>query len=390
MIEPVAENVTGGVSQWLNDKILSGALSEDPIQTRAGRALDETLVRLSGYDPKSGFLGLFNRGPVPKGLYLWGGVGRGKSMLMDVFFRLAPIEQKKRVHFHAFMIDVHARINHWRKLDKAGRRASPHLKRGDGDDPIVPVARSLAEEATLLCFDEFHVTDITDAMILARLFEALWEEGVVVVATSNRSPDDLYKNGLNRALFEPFIRMMPDHFVVFDFDGQTDHRLRQLTAAPVYYAPLGESTDAEMDAAWARITGNAKMRPMVLTAQGRALTIDRTGSGAARESFDKLCNRALGAADYLAIAETFHTLMLDGVPKMDRDSRNQAKRFVSLIDALYENRTKLIVSADAQPDDLYSTGDGAFEFERTASRLIEMRSEDYLAKSRKVGDGQSQ
>jgi cell division protein ZapE len=378
------------VSQWLDDKIKSGALSGDPVQARAAGALDETLTRLAKYDPKSGFLGLFNRDSAPKGLYLWGGVGRGKSMLMDVFFRLAPIEQKQRVHFHAFMIDVHARINQWRKLDKVERRASPYHKRGDGDDPIVPVARALAEQATLLCFDEFHVTDITDAMILARLFEALWGAGVVVVATSNRSPTDLYKNGLNRALFVPFIDIMPDHFVIFDFDGQTDHRLRQLTAAPVYYAPLGDNTEVEMDAAWARITGNAKMRPVVLTAQGRNLTIDRTGSGAARESFDKLCNRALGAADYLAIAETFHTLMLDGVPKMDRDSRNQAKRFVALIDALYETRTKLIVSADAQPDDLYLSGDGAFEFERTASRLIEMRSEDYLAKSRKVGDGQSQ
>lgn len=378
------------VSHWLNDKIASGALSADPVQARCAEALDEMLIRLADYDPKSGFLGLFRPDPTPKGLYLWGGVGRGKSMLMDVFFRLAPITAKRRVHFHAFMIDVHARINDWRKLDKAGRRASPHHNRGDGDDPIVPVARSIAQQATLLCFDEFHVTDITDAMILARLFEALWDEGVVVVATSNRPPRDLYKNGLNRALFEPFTRMMPNYLVIFDFDGQTDHRLRQLTAAPVYYAPLGENTDVKMDAAWARITGNAKMRQVVLTAQGRDLTIERTGSGAARESFDNLCNRALGAADYLAMAETFHTLMLDAVPKMDRDSRNMAKRFVALIDALYENRTKLIISADAQPDELYSSGDGAFEFERTASRLIEMRSEDYLAKSRKVGDGQSQ
>ena len=374
------------VSLWLDAKIASGALAADPIQTRAAAALDEALDRLDGYTPKSGLLSLFNREPAPKGLYLWGGVGRGKSMLMDVFFRLAPTPAKRRVHFHAFMIDVHARINDWRKLDKAGRRASPHHQRGDGDDPIVPTARAIAEQATLLCFDEFHVTDITDAMILARLFEALWAQGVVIVATSNRPPDELYKNGLNRALFEPFIAMMPDHLVIFDFDGRTDHRLRQLTAAPVYCAPLNEATRAEMDDAWARITGNAKMRPTVVTAQGRNLTIERTGSGAARDSFANLCDRALGAADYLAIAKTFHTLMLDDVPKMDRDSRNMAKRFVSLIDALYETRTKLIVSADAQPGELYSAGDGAFEFERTASRLIEMRSESYLAEARKVGD----
>jgi cell division protein ZapE len=374
------------VSQWLVDKVEAKALTADAIQDRAAGALDEMLTRLDSYDPKSGFLGLFGSDPTPKGLYLWGGVGRGKSMLMDVFFRLAPIEQKQRVHFHAFMIDVHARINNWRKLDKAGRRANPHHKRGDGDDPIVPVARSIAQQAMLLCFDEFHVTDITDAMILARLFEALWAEGVIVVATSNRPPDDLYKNGLNRALFEPFIKTMPDHLVIFDFDGETDHRLRQLTAAPVYYAPLSVATDAAMDATWARVTGNAKMRPMVLTAQGRDMTIARTGSGAARDSFDNLCNRPLGAADYLVVAKTFHTLMLDGVPKMDRDSRNQAKRFVALIDALYETRTKLIVSADAQPEDLYPSGDGAFEFERTVSRLVEMRSESYLAEARKVGE----
>jgi cell division protein ZapE len=374
------------VSQWLVDKVEAKALTADAIQDRAAGALDEMLTRLDSYDPKSGFLGLFGSDPTPKGLYLWGGVGRGKSMLMDVFFRLAPIEQKQRVHFHAFMIDVHARINNWRKLDKAGRRANPHHKRGDGDDPIVPVARSIAQQAMLLCFDEFHVTDITDAMILARLFEALWAEGVIVVATSNRPPDDLYKNGLNRALFEPFIKTMPDHLVIFDFDGETDHRLRQLTAAPVYYAPLSVATDAAMDATWARVTGNAKMRPMVLTAQGRDMTIARTGSGAARDSFDNLCNRPLGAADYLVVAKTFHTLMLDGVPKMDRDSRNQAKRFVALIDALYETRTKLIVSADAQPEDLYPSGDGSFEFERTVSRLVEMRSESYLAEARKVGE----
>jgi len=378
------------VSDWLTAKVEADALTADPIQARAAAALDDMLQRLGDYDPKSGFLGLFGGDDAPKGLYLWGGVGRGKSMLMDVFFRLAPIEPKRRVHFHAFMIDVHARINEWRKLDKAGRRANSHHRRGDGDDPIVPVARSIAADATLLCFDEFHVTDITDAMILARLFEALWRAGVVVVATSNRPPEDLYKNGLNRALFEPFIAKMPDHLEIFDFDGKTDHRLRQLTAAPVYYAPLGPDTDAAMDSAWARITGNAKMRPTRITVQGRAMMIARTGSGAARESFQNLCDRPLGAADYLAIAETFHTLMLDGVPKMERDSRNQAKRFVALIDALYETRTKLIVSADAQPSGLYPSGDGAFEFERTASRLIEMRSEAYLAEARQIGTGEGE
>ncbi len=369
---------------WLRDKVEAGALTADPVQERAAAALDDTLDRLSGYDADPGFLGLFGRDETPKGLYLWGGVGRGKSMLMDVFFRFAPLQRKRRVHFHAFMIDVHARIRDWRRLDRAGRRASPHHKRGDGDDPIPPVARSIAAEAVLLCFDEFQVNDITNASILARLFEALWEEGVVVVATSNRAPRDLYKNGLNRSLFEPFIAMMPNHLVIFDFDGETDHRLRQLTAAPVYHCPLGPGTDTAMDEIWTRITGDAKMRPTTLSVQGREIDLDRTGSGAARAGFAELCDRALGAADYLGIAETFHTLMLENVPIMGPDMRNQAKRFVALIDALYETKTKLIVSAAAEPADLYASGDGSFEFERTASRLIEMRSQTYLAEARRV------
>ena len=374
------------VVNWLSDKVASGALADDPMQQQAAVALDDMLEKLSDYDPAPNFLRVFGREKPPKGLYLWGGVGRGKSMLMDVFFRFAPTQRKRRVHFHAFMIDVHARIRDWRRLDKAGRRASPHHKRGDGDDPIPPVARSIAAEATLLCFDEFQVNDITNASLLARLFEWLWSQGVVVVATSNRPPQDLYKNGLNRALFVPFIEMMPDHLVIFDFDGQTDHRLRALTAAPVYQSPLGDETDAAMDEIWTRITGDAKMRPTELTVLGRTLTLDKTGSGAARASFDDLCDRALGAADYLAIAETFHTLMLDHVPQMGADMRNQATRFVALIDALYETRTKLIISAETQPDQLYVSGDGSFEFERTASRLIEMRSEDYLAEARLVGE----
>ena len=371
----------GPVSAWLEAKVEDGALMADPVQMRAAGALDAVVARLDGYDPDRGLLGLF-RDDTPRGLYLWGGVGRGKSMLMDLFFRAAPLSPKRRVHFHAFMLDVHGRINAWRKLDRAGRRASPHHRRGDGDDPIAPVARSIAAEARLLCFDEFHVTDITDAMILARLFEDLWEAGVVVVATSNRAPQDLYKNGLNRKLFEPFIAMLGEHMEVFDFSGDTDHRLRQLTAAPVYYTPLGPDTDAAMDAAWRRITAGATMRSTELLVQGRTLVLEHTGSGAARETFQALCERPLGAADYLAVAETFHTLMLDGVPVMGREDRNAAKRFVSLIDALYETRTKLVMSAEAEPAGLYAEGDGAFEFARTVSRLMEMRSEEYLSSGR--------
>ncbi len=374
------------VTAWLDAKVASGALEADPVQRRAAGALDGMLARLADFERSNGFFARFRRSETPRGLYMWGGVGRGKSMLMDVFFRLAPVRAKRRVHFHAFMIDVHARIGRYRKMSESERRASPHHRRGDGDDPIAPVARSIADDAALLCFDEFHVTDITDAMILARLFEALWEEEVVVVATSNRPPRDLYKNGLNRALFEPFIDMMGEHLEIFDFDGETDHRLRALTKAPVYYSPLGPETTAAMDAAWARITADAAMRPAEIAVQGRTLTIARTGSGAAREDFQALCGRPLGAADYLALAETFHTLVLDGVPAMTREDRNEAKRFVALIDALYETRTKLVMSADAEPGALYPAGDGAFEFERTVSRLVEMQSESYLAEARKVAE----
>lgn len=359
------------VTAKLKACIAKGALQEDQAQIEAANALDDLLRRLETR-PKPSFLGkLFNQKPDRvKGLYLWGGVGRGKSMLMDWFFEEAPIQAKARVHFHAFMLDVHARINARRKSED-----------NDGD-PIAPVARDIAREAELLCFDEFHVTDITDAMILSRLFDAFWDAGVVVVATSNRPPDDLYKNGLNRPLFEPFINRMPDFLIVHEFAGQTDHRLRQLEAAPVYYTPLGAEADKGVEAAWQRLIGGATPRETILTVQGRDLVLRRTAAGTARASFDRLCNNNLGAADYLRLAQAFQTLILENVPKMGPESRNQAKRFVTLIDALYETRTKLIMSAATEPEGLYPKGDGAFEFERTISRLIEMRSHDYLAERR--------
>ena len=351
----------------LRSRIKEGVIREDAEQIAAAVRLDALLSNLSNRKRKS----WFSRKPAPvKGLYLWGGVGRGKSMLMDWFYEAAPLARKQRVHFHAFMIDVHRRINVWRKT-------------GDGD-PIKPVAEDIAKRAALLCFDEFHVTDIADAMILSRLFEALWDKGVVVVATSNRAPDDLYKNGLNRGLFEPFIELMKQNMVVHEFAGETDHRLRQLEAAPVYYAPLGPEADAGIEAAWRRLTGQATTNKTVLSVQGRELCLEQTAAGTARTSFAHLCERPLGAADYLRLSQAFQTVILENVPQMNRDSRNEAKRFVTLIDALYETRTKLIMSADAEPDKLYLKGDGAFEFERTASRLIEMRSHDYLAERRNL------
>ena len=304
-------------------------------------------------------------------------------MLMDWFYDEAEFSPKRRTHFHAFMLDVHARINAWRQLDHEGRRTSPHHVKGAGEDPIAPTARAIASEAKLLCFDEFHVTDITDAMILSRLFEALWkEEGVVVIATSNRSPEELYKNGLNRALFEPFIDMMPEHLIIHDFDGETDHRLRALTAAPVYHQPLDEVASQALETAWTRLTRQAEAEKTELIVQGRKLIFPNTARGVLRTDFETLCDSNRGPADYLTIAQAFHTVILGEVPQMGPESRNAAKRFVTLIDALYETRTKLIMSAAVEPNVLYDEGDGAFEFERTASRLMEMRTEEYLSQQR--------
>jgi len=365
----------GSVSHFLHTQIESGQLREDVVQLRAAGALDDLLNRLDGYSPKRSLFGKYDE--APKGLYLWGGVGRGKSMLMDVFFDRLQTEKKSRVHFHAFMQDVHRRVGEWRKLDQRQRRAKPYNVRGAGDDPIAPTAKAIAYKANIICFDEFHVTDIADAMILSRLFTALFERGVVVIATSNREPDTLYKDGLNRQLFLPFIELMKEKLEIFDFDGDTDHRLRKLQRAPVYISPLGEDADNSIDAAWNRLTRPAEPQMTTLKVQGRELSL-LAASGTARATFEQLCETALGAADYLAIANTFSALVLSNVPQMGAENRNEAKRFVTLIDALYETRTKLVLSAAVEPQKLYQDGDGSFEFERTVSRLIEMQSADYL------------
>lgn len=376
----------GPVQSRLEKRINDGVLVRDVEQTEAARELDSRLKALSEYQPAGGgLLGRFfgNRETVPRGLYMYGGVGRGKSMLMDWFFEAAEFTPKRRTHFHAFMLDVHERINAWRKLDKAGRRASPYHVRGAGDDPIAPVARALASEAKLLCFDEFHVTDITDAMILSRLFEALWvNEGVVVIATSNRAPDGLYENGLNRNLFMPFISLMPEHFIIHPFDGATDHRLRALTAAPIYHVPLGDTADVAIADAWVRLTRGADPVPSELIVQGRKLGFPKTARGVLLSDFAALCESNRSPAEYLEIAQAFHTVILENVPEMGVHMRNAAKRFVTLVDALYETRTKLVVSAAVEPEFLYEKGDGAFEFERTVSRLMEMRTEEYLSLER--------
>jgi len=376
----------GPVQTRLERRISDGVLVRDVEQVAAAVALDDRLQALREYEPASGgLLGRFfgGRETVPRGLYMYGGVGRGKSMLMDWFYEAAEFSPKRRTHFHAFMLDIHERINAWRKLDRDGRRASPHHVRGAGDDPIAPVARAIASEAKLLCFDEFHVTDITDAMILSRLFEALWEnEGVVVIATSNRGPNGLYKDGLNRGLFEPFIEMMPLHLIIHPFEGATDHRLRALTAAPVYHTPLGDVAARAISDAWDRLTRGATPTSSKLIVQGRTLIFPKTARGVLWGDFSSLCNSNRSPAEYLEIAQAFHTVIIEDVPEMGVHMRNAAKRFVTLIDALYETRTKLVMSAEVEPKSLYDAGDGAFEFERTVSRLFEMRTEEYLGLSK--------
>ena len=364
----------GDILEIYEARVRTGQLAPDLAQADVAARLDELAGKLGR--TKSGFL---IRPKPPRGLYIWGGVGRGKSMLMDLFFDHVPVKRKLRTHFHDFMLETHAFIAKWRKMDDAARRSHEAYVRSAGDDPIAPAAKRIADQARLLCFDEFFVTDITDAMILGRLFEQLWDRDVTVVATSNRHPDDLYKNGVNRQLFKPFIEMIKTKSHVVELVAERDYRLERLQAAPVYYHPIDADADKAMDAAWARMTGGATEIAETLTIQGRSVLVPRTAAGCARINFADFCERPLGAADYLALARRFHTVFIDRTPKLSPANRNAAKRFVTLVDALYEARAKLVISADAEPDELYTEGDGAFEFERTASRLFEMQSVDYLA-----------
>jgi cell division protein ZapE len=366
--------------------VTAGEIESDPAQLAIVDRLDGLILRLKekSLARKGSALGwLFGRSQPPeaaKGLYIWGGVGRGKTMLMDLFHQaLPPTISKRRVHFNAFMNDVHERIFRHRTETKAGR--------AKGDDPIPPVAAALAAEATLLCFDEFSVTDIADAMLLGRLFTRLFEQGVVVVATSNVEPDRLYDGGLNRALFVPFIDLLKQHMTVAKLDARTDYRREKLSGGSTYVTGTGEEAKAALDDAFQRLTGVPRGKPRVLRFKGRELVIPEAEKGVARASFDDLCRKALGPADTLAIAQAFHTLVLDGVPVLGEGQRNEAKRFITLIDSLYDAGAKLVVSAVAEPDGLYPGGEGreAFEFQRTASRLVEMRSEDYLARPHNAG-----
>ncbi len=361
------------LQQTYRDLVASGSLSADAGQRLAIEKLSILAVRLRGYEaarPTKVKLAFFGWGRekteirnVP-GLYIYGGVGRGKSMLMDMFFDHVELEQKRRVHFHAFMQEMHDLIS----------RA-----RTEGvDDPIPRVADKVADEAALLCFDEMQITDITDAMLVGRLFEALFDRGVVMVATSNRHPDDLYKDGLNRQLFLPFIALFKEKMEVFELESPTDHRQARLAGRDVYHAPLGDAAHQALLSSWNDLTESASGEPQILIQKGREITIPRSHNGVAWASFADLCEASLGPGDYLLIAGTYRVLILEGIPILGATDANAAKRFVTLIDTLYEAGTVLIVSAAAEPDGLYTDGAGAFEFERTASRLAEMRSADWV------------
>ena len=358
--------------------VAAGKIEADPGQAMLGRRLTALERRIDQHRlaRKSSSLGwLFGQreqaGAPLKGLYVYGEVGRGKTMLMDLLFETSAVVRKRRVHFHEFMADVHERVYVYRQ----------EMKNGEAErDPIQRAAAAIAEETWLLCFDEFHVTDITDAMILGRLFTRLFELGVVVVATSNIAPSDLYKDGLNRALFLPFIALLERHCEVVRLEARVDFRLEKLTGVPTWYVPDDAKADAALDDAWQRLAGGHAGTSQELIVKGHAVRIPKAAMGIARFSFDDLCARPLAAGDYLKIAHEFHTVILDHIPVMDYAQRNEAKRFIILIDTFYDNAVKLLASARAQPDKLYIATDGyeANEFKRTASRLIEMRSQAYL------------
>ena len=370
------------VCEQLKALTASGSLQVDSAQMDVAKKLDRVLADFKRKRPaaKSSALGWMfaarkKSAETIKGLYIHGSVGRGKTMLMDMFFAMAPCPKKRRAHFFEFMNDVHNRI------------AAQRLKFKNGEtkqtDPIPPVAADLYAEAELLCFDEFTVTDIADAMILSRLFSELFSLGCVLIATSNVEPDNLYRDGLNRGLFLPFIDLLKKHVDIVTLDSPTDYRMEKLNSQPVYLTPLDQRTDMAMDASWMQGLHGRKAQPTEIPMKGRSIHVPLAVDRMARFSFADLCDAPLGPADFLAIAERFDTIFLDHVPKLGPDKRNQTKRFIILIDTLYDHNIRLYVSAAAMPEELLEErrGTEGFEFDRTASRLFEMRSAEYLAQT---------
>ncbi|MDE2333874.1 MAG: AFG1 family ATPase [Rhodospirillales bacterium] len=376
-------DLSGGPLPAYRAELASGALAADPAQAAAAERLQSLWTALRGYEPRNGNgngRGLLARlrrrlsdasAPGgPNGLYLVGEVGRGKSMLMDLFFASAQVARKRRIHFHAFMQESHGRIFGMRQeMARLGRQL---------DDPIPPLADAVAAEAALLCFDEFQVNDIADALILGRLFEALFDRGVVVVATSNTPPDALFAGQPGRDAFLPFIAILKTHLDVLDLGHGRDFRRARALAGGVWFVPADTRAQAALDQAFAGLAGGAPPRPVTLSVMGRTLTVPLATDDVARFDFRALCAAALGPGDYLALATHFQALVLDAIPLLSPDSHDVARRFITLIDALYDHRVKLVASAAAEPDALYPRGEGAAAFRRTASRLEEMRSQDYL------------
>ena len=379
-----------GVLEQYRELLSQGTLKPDSAQALAVEKLASLAKALASYHPEQGAegwlsrFGFGSRSPkalqwqpgdsddasvAKQGLYIFGAVGRGKSMLMDLFFAAAPVEKKRRVHFHAFMQEVHASIFAWQRETD-----------GDRESVIPDLAREISQNSWLLCFDELQVTDIADAMILGRLFRALFDLGVVVVTTSNRAPDDLYKDGLQRERFLPFIAEIKQRLDLLELDSSRDYRLGRKKGMQVYFTPL-DGAEARLDDAFAKLTGGKSGQPAPMTVLGRTWQVPRAADGVARFSFDELCSGTFGPADYLALATHYHTLVLDAVPILSPANRDSAKRFVTLIDSLYEHKVTFLCSAQAAPEVLYPEGDGSFEFQRTVSRLMEMQSVEYLTQS---------